>query len=243
MFAIVKAAQEIRKEKRMADLRIIIMSATMNVDKFSEYFNRAPVVYVEGRQYPVKLFFTAKESSDYIHDTIVAIFQLHQFEPIEQGILAFLTGQDEIEQAVRKCRDVMNELPVAGKKITLLPFYSAMSPQTQLKVFQDYPDTRKVIIATNIAETSLTIPGIRLIIDSGKVKSRVYDPTRGIDMLKVGVVSKSQACQRTGRAGREAPGVCYRLYTEDAYETFSKQTMPEILRCNIAGIVLELLAM
>lgn len=131
-----------------------------------------------------------------------------------------------------------------GPKIRPFPLYAALPYRKQMEVFvQSLPNTRKIIFSTNIAETSLTIPGIKYVIDSGMVKMRTHDPITGIDTLKVSRVSKAQALQRAGRAGRESDGFCYRAYTLNEYESLAKSTIPEIKRCNLASVALQLLNM
>ncbi|XP_068950257.1 ATP-dependent RNA helicase DHX33 isoform X3 [Petaurus breviceps papuanus] len=182
LLGVVKAAQRRRKELRKPLLRVLVMSATMDVDLFSRYLGGAPVLYVEGRQHPIQVYYTRQPQSDYLHAALVSIFQIHQ-------------------------------------------------------------GSRKVIISTNIAETSITITGIKHVIDTGMVKAKKYNPESGLEVLAVQRVSKTQAWQRTGRAGREDSGACYRLYTEDEFEKFDKMTVPEIQRCNLASVILQLLAL
>lgn len=131
-----------------------------------------------------------------------------------------------------------------GPKIRPFPLYAALPYRKQMEVFlPSMPNTRKIILSTNIAETSLTIPGIKYVIDSGMVKLRTHDPITGIDTLKVTRISKAQALQRAGRAGRESDGFCYRTYTLNEYEGLAKSTVPEIKRCNLASVALQLLNM
>ena len=111
-----------------------------------------------------------------------------------------------------------------------------------MRIFKSYPDQIKIILSTNIAETSVTIPGIRFVIDSGLVKIRTYKNSTGIDALKVEAISKNSSTQRAGRAGRETSGKCFRLYAEDTYENLEENTVPEILRCNLSGVILSLKA-
>uniref|UniRef100_A0A8D0PS24 RNA helicase n=1 Tax=Sus scrofa TaxID=9823 RepID=A0A8D0PS24_PIG len=164
--------------------------------------------------------------------------------PCSQDILVFLTGQEEIEAMSRTCRDIAKHLPDGCPSMLVLPLYASLPYAQQLRVFQGAPKgCRKVIIATNIAETSITITGIKYVVDTGMVKAKKYNPDSGLEVLAVQRVSKTQAWQRTGRAGREDSGVCYRLYTEDEFEKFDKMTVPEIQRCNLASVMLQLLAM
>ncbi|XP_030042031.1 ATP-dependent RNA helicase DHX33 [Microcaecilia unicolor] len=244
LFGIVKAAQKKRKELGKLPLKVIIMSATMDVDQFSQYFNGAPVLYLEGRQHPIQIYYTKQPQSDYLQAALISVFQIHQEAPSSQDILVFLTGQEEIEAMTKTCRDIAKHLPDGQPQMMVMPLYASLPPSQQLRVFQGTPKgCRKVILSTNIAETSITITGIKYVIDTGMVKAKKYNPESGLEILAVQRVSKAQAWQRTGRAGREDNGVCYRLYTEDDFEKFDKMTIPEIQRCNLASVMLQLLAL
>uniref|UniRef100_H0WIZ4 ATP-dependent RNA helicase DHX33 n=1 Tax=Otolemur garnettii TaxID=30611 RepID=H0WIZ4_OTOGA len=244
LFGVVKTAQKKRKELGKLPLKVIVMSATMDVDLFSQYFNGAPVLYLEGRQHPIQVFYTKQPQHDYLHAALVSVFQIHQEAPSSQDILVFLTGQEEIEAMSKTCRDIAKHLPDGCPSMVVLPLYASLPYAQQLRVFQGAPKGyRKVIISTNIAETSITITGIKYVVDTGMVKAKKYNPDSGLEVLAVQRVSKTQAWQRTGRAGREDSGICYRLYTEEEFEKFEKMTMPEIQRCNLASVMLQLLAM
>ncbi|XP_048873051.1 ATP-dependent RNA helicase DHX33 [Brienomyrus brachyistius] len=244
LFGVVKSAQRKRREQSKFPMKVIVMSATMDVDLFSQYFNKAPVLYLEGRQHPIQIFNTKQPQSDYLQAALVSIFQIHQEASPSQDILVFLTGQEEIEALARTCRDISKHLPETCCPMTVIPLYASLPPAQQLRVFQTAPKgTRKVVLSTNIAETSITIPGIKYVIDTGMVKAKKYNPDSGLEVLAVQRVSKAQAWQRTGRAGREESGLCYRLYTEDEFENFVNMTVPEIQRCNLASVLLQLLAL
>uniref|UniRef100_A0A4W3IGS8 ATP-dependent RNA helicase DHX33 n=1 Tax=Callorhinchus milii TaxID=7868 RepID=A0A4W3IGS8_CALMI len=244
LFGVVKAAQRKRRELNKAPLKVIIMSATMDVDLFSEYFNRAPVLYLEGRQHPIQIFYTKSSQSDYLHAALVSIFQIHQEAPASHDILVFLTGQEEIEAMSRTCREISKQLPSDSAAMWVIPLYASLPHLQQLRVFQAaHKGCRKVILSTNIAETSITIPGIKYVVDSGMVKAKRYNPESGLEVLAVQRISKAQAWQRAGRAGREDRGLCYRLYTEEEFEKLLDMTVPEIQRCNLASVVLQLLAL
>ncbi|XP_064595084.1 ATP-dependent RNA helicase DHX33-like [Liolophura sinensis] len=244
LFGVVKSSQRNRIKAGLPPLKIIVMSATMDVDQFSRYFNKAPVLYLEGRQFPVQVFYSSEEQSDYVFSALVTVFQIHKEEPPEQDILVFLTGQEEIESMVKSIRDIARDMEGRIPPLVVCPLYAALPSQIQLRAFQATPKgVRKVIVSTNIAETSVTIHGIKFVIDTGMVKAKLFSPSSGLDLLKVVRVSKAQALQRTGRAGREASGACYRLYTEDEFDRFSPNTVPEIQRCNLAGVVLQMLAL
>ncbi|KAH3735785.1 ATP-dependent RNA helicase DHX33-like [Dreissena polymorpha] len=244
LFGVVKQAQHERKKLAMKPLKIIVMSATMDVDHFSQYFNKAPVLYLEGRQFPIRVLYCKEEQSDYLFAALVTLFQIHREAPAQEDVLIFLTGQEEIESMVKSIRDIGQNVPGNTPNLLVCPLYAALPAPQQLKVFQTTPKgCRKVIVATNIAETSITISGVRFVIDTGMVKAKIYNSHGGLDIMKVVHLSQAQAQQRCGRAGRESPGTCYRLYTEQQYEAFKKNTVPEIQRCNLASVVLQLLAM
>ncbi|KAJ4443899.1 hypothetical protein ANN_05686, partial [Periplaneta americana] len=327
LFGIVKQAQTLRKERQMKPLKIVVMSATMDVDHFCDYFGGVPVIYLEGRQYPVQVLHAKQTQDDYVFSSLVTIFQIHRETPANQDILVFLTGQEEIEAMAHSIRSIAklhslnypstcphlwsngqrvwprNQVapgsnPSRGKclrwaghvarmgesrnayrvlvgrpegirplgmlkcrwednikidlrevgydgrnwinlaqdrdrwqayvrmamnfreldskypSLKVYPMYSSLPSHQQLDVFRPTPQgMRKVILSTNIAETSVTITGIKHVVDSGMVKVRTHHPGTGMDLLKVQRISQAQAWQRTGRAGRESAGFCYRVYT------------------------------
>ncbi|VDN03069.1 unnamed protein product [Thelazia callipaeda] len=223
-------------------LKIVIMSATLETNVFSEYFDNAPVFSVKGRTYPVEIFYANlldKNDDDYVFNVLTTVLQIHRSEPLSSDILVFLTGQEEIETA---CKKVLEASRLLSGGIVALPLYAGLPPSLQMRVFEptESVNTRKIIFATNIAETSITIPGIRIIIDSGKIKVKTFVSDRRIDILRVENISQSSATQRAGRAGREAPGKCYRLYSEEHFNSLCRTTVPEILRSNLAVVLLEL---
>lgn len=244
LFGVCKSAQALRREQVKKKLRIIVMSATLSADVFSRYFDNAKILYIQGRQYPVMIYYTVQPQSDYVHSAVTTVLQIHEKKDERGDILLFLTGREEIESVQRilqKCRSLF---PSHWLDIEVCPLYAALPTHEQQKVFQETPENcRKVILSTNIAETSITIPGVKFVIDTGMVKARVYNPHVAVEMLCVQPVSKAQARQRCGRAGREGPGVCYRLYTEQSFEELPEHTIPELQRCNLTGVVLELLAL
>ncbi|KAM4546855.1 ATP-dependent RNA helicase DHX33 isoform 1-T1 [Fundulus diaphanus] len=244
LFGVVKTAQRRRMELSKIPLKVIVMSATMDVDLFSEYFNKSPVLYLEGRQHPIQIYYTKQPQSDYLQAALVSVFQIHQEAPQSHDILVFMTGQEEIEALARTCRDIARHLPGGCGPMVVIPLYASLPPAQQLRVFQPAPKgCRKVILATNIAETSVTISGIKYVIDTGMVKAKRFNPDSGLEVLAVQRVSKAQAWQRAGRAGREDAGFCYRLYTEQEFDNLIPMTVPEIQRCNLAGVMLQLMAL
>lgn len=235
-------------------LKIVIMSATMNVGSFLEFFDDAAYYRVPGRQHPVRLFYTAEPQQDYLDATVLAIFQLHMEQKrreratdmVAEDILVFLTGQEEIEAVQRILEE---HAPLASASSTdipalkVCPIYASLPAAQQMAVFAPASrGTRKVILATNIAETSITIPGIRYVIDPGMVKMRLFNARTGMETLAVKPVSKAAARQRAGRAGREQAGECYRLFSEASFRQLEEETPPEILRTNLSNVLLVMLA-
>lgn len=238
--------------KRRPDLKIIIMSATLDATKFQRYFNNAPLLHVPGRTFPVETFYTQEPERDYVEAAIRTVLMIHQAED-EGDVLVFLTGEEEIEDACRKIHDEAERLAIEEPDlcgpIRVVPLYSSLPPAQQQKIFEPAPPAsreggppgRKVVVSTNIAETSLTIDGIVYVVDPGFSKQKVYNPRIRVESLLVSPISKASAQQRAGRAGRTRPGKCYRLYTErDWASELIEQTYPEILRSNLANTVLEL---
>ncbi|KAF6028929.1 DHX33 [Bugula neritina] len=173
---------------------------------------------------------------------MVTALQIHRNQNLGEDILIFLTGEEEIESVVKTLREVSRG--IQGPQLLISPMYSKLPSDAQLKVFSSTPQNcRKCIVSTNIAETSVTINGIKHVIDSGMVKSKSYNAKSGLDVLKVSRISKAQAWQRLGRAGRVSAGSCYRLYTEQEFDSFQDNTTPEILRSNLASVVLQLFAL
>ncbi|XP_010477862.1 PREDICTED: pre-mRNA-splicing factor ATP-dependent RNA helicase DEAH10-like [Camelina sativa] len=229
--------------RKLSPLKLIIMSASLDARVFSEYYGGAKAVHVQGRQFPVDILYTVHPESDYIDAALVTIFQIHMEEK-PGDILVFLTGQDEIESVERLVQERLQHLPEDKRKLLPIPIFSALPSEQQMKAFAVAPPGfRKVILATNIAETSITIPGIRYVIDPGFVKARTYDPRKGMESLDVVPASKAQTLQRSGRAGREVPGKCFRLYQEREFEKLEDSTKPEIKRCNLSNIILQLKAL
>ncbi|PLW23964.1 hypothetical protein PCASD_11012 [Puccinia coronata f. sp. avenae] len=237
--------------KRRSDLKIVVMSATLDAAKFQNYFNSAPLLKVPGRTFPVETFYTPEPEPDYLEAAIRTVLMIHKDE--EPGdVLVFLTGEEEIEDACRKISIEADQLLSSSSHVGPLkcvPLYSSLPPQQQQRIFDpppppltaNGPPGRKVVISTNIAETSLTIDGIVYVIDPGFSKQKIYNPRIRVESLLVSPISKASAQQRAGRAGRTRPGKCFRLYTESSFvKELEEQTYPEILRSNLASVVLEL---
>lgn len=244
LFGIIKLAQKKRRQIGMSDLKVIIMSATMDVDHFSKYFDNCPVLYLPGRAHPVQVLHSKQRHEDYTFAAIVTLFEIHKTAPLQHDVLMFVTGKEEIESTIHQIRTIMRSQDMHGHPmLRAWPLHSSLPPQKQLEAFQRSGDShRRVIVSTNIAETSVTLPGIKFVIDTGVVKMKRYDPVTGLESLRVNKISQAQAWQRTGRAGRESEGICYRVYTSKEYDAFEKMTKPEILRCNLSSTILQLLA-
>ncbi|KAF2083618.1 P-loop containing nucleoside triphosphate hydrolase protein [Saccharata proteae CBS 121410] len=245
--------------KRRSDLRIIISSATLQAEDFLRFFagdatedsngsselggSIGKIISLEGRMYPVDIHYLEQPAEDYVERAVKTVFDIHSDEP-EGDILIFLTGREEIERAIEMIADRIATLNPNAATIQPLPLYAGLTTEQQMYVFEPAPEnTRKVIVATNIAEASVTIDGIVYVIDCGFVKLRAYNPTSGIETLTATPVSKASATQRAGRAGRTKPGKCYRLYTEQAFQSLAEATVPEIQRSNLAPTILQLKAL
>lgn len=221
------------------DLKIIITSATIDPYLFVRFFgDDCPVIMVPGRTYPVDVVYCYEPDSaspierDYVRDAVEQACKLHDSEPFGDFVI-FLTSAVEIERA---CQLASNKL---GEAAIILPLHGKLQPEDQQKVFKEY-EKRKIVFATNVAETSVTISGVKCIIDTGLAKELCFDPKKNMNSLEVGLISKSSAEQRKGRAGRTSSGKCFRLYSEHVYKTMSKRSLPEILRVTLASTVLKL---
>ncbi|CAG8568818.1 12806_t:CDS:10, partial [Cetraspora pellucida] len=230
--------------KNRPELRVIVTSATLNAEKFSKYFYNCMIFTIPGQNFPVEVLYTKEPESDYLDAALITVMQIHLSEP-PGDILLFLTGQEEIDTACEILYERMKALGPQVPDLVILPVYSALPSEMQSRIFEPAPPgSRKVVIATNIAETSITIDGIYYVVDPGFVKQNAYDAKVGMDSLIVTPISQAQARQRSGRAGRTGPGKCYRLYTEAAYRNeMLPNPVPEIQRTNLAHTVLTLKAM
>ena len=238
--------------RKRDDLRIIISSATLQAETFAKFFSdeevgqeskTCKIVSLEGRVYPVDILYLEEPAEDYVERSVATIFDIHANEA-EGDILLFLTGREEIERTLQMVEERAATLHPKALSFLGLPLYAGLSTEQQLYVFEPAPErTRKVIVATNVAEASVTIDGIVYVIDSGFVKLRAYNPETGIERLTATPTSKASAVQRAGRAGRTKPGKCYRLYTQSNYENLPDVTVPEIQRSNLAPLILQLKAL
>ncbi|KAF9366659.1 DEAH-box ATP-dependent RNA helicase prp22 [Mortierella sp. NVP85] len=256
-----------RTKAKRPGLKLLIMSATLNVTKFSDFFDECPIYTIPGRTYPVEILHSRDTTkigvlkSSYVTkslDTVMHILS-KEVRPGDVGdILVFLTGQHEIEQACQELKKLISEKKKAQHEssstsssgewldsldqLQILPLYASLELLDQTAIFGPTPrNGRKVIFATNIAQTSITIPNIRFVVDSGFVKQKMYDPLTGMDALLVVPISKAAATQRAGRAGRTRAGICFRLYSKESFETdMDEETVPEIKRTGLTGTVLSL---
>lgn len=230
--------------KRM-ELKVIVMSATLQVDLFSNFFNdfHPSILNIQGRTFPVDIFYTYQPEPDYLEATLSTIYQIHMDSP-PGDILVFLTGQEEIQSLYNILDKRKNMKSKCGLEMMPLMIFAALPQEQQLLIFNPPPDgKRKIILSTNISESSITINGIRYVIDPGFVKIRGFHSLTGVDCLLVLPISKAQAWQRAGRAGREAPGQCYRIYTEESFLELRNSPLPEIKRCNMCTVILQLKTM
>ncbi|KAJ1448204.1 P-loop containing nucleoside triphosphate hydrolase protein [Pelagophyceae sp. CCMP2097] len=233
---------------RRPDLRCVVMSATLDAEKFQEYFDGAPLLRVPGRCHAVEIFFTPEPERDYVEAAVRTAVQIHACESAGD-ILIFLTGEQEIEDVCQRLRNECGRLGPERGELVVYPLYSSLPPRLQKKIFDAAPPPRfpgampgrKVVVSTNIAETSLTIDGIVYVVDPGFSKQKVYNPRIRVESLLVSPISRASAKQRAGRAGRTRPGKCFRLYTEASFKSdLQEQTYPEILRSKMSNVVLTL---
>ena len=232
--------QQLIKKRR--DLKLIITSATIDTERFSKHFGDAPVVSVEGRSYPVETRYRAPEGEGEdagdrtMNDAIVAAVDEITREDSQGDILIFLPGEREIRDA---------HLALGQRKYRhteLLALYARLSSRDQDRVFQP-GSQRRIVLTTNVAETSLTVPRIRYVVDPGAARVKRYSPRQKLDRLHIEPISQASADQRKGRCGRIASGICYRLYSEADFESRSRYTDPEILRASLGGVILRMLSL
>lgn len=223
------------------DIKLLISSATLDAEKFSEYFDFAPIFRIPGRRYPVDIMYTKQPEADYLDAAIVTVLQIHVTQP-PGDILVFCTGQEEIENMKEILKSRMRSMGSKVPELAVAPIYASLPSDLQAKIFDPPPEGgRKVVLATNIAETSLTIDGIKYVIDPGFCKQKSYNPRSGMESLMVTPTSQASALQRAGRAGRTSAGKCFRLYTAWSFQNeLDPNTVPEIQRTNLGNVVLML---
>ncbi|KAF7117437.1 hypothetical protein CNMCM5793_006382 [Aspergillus hiratsukae] len=252
-------------------LKVVVMSATADMESLMDFFkeglqanrdtdttngnsdrqgsphangeDKISVCHIKGRQFPVKTIYAPAPVHDFVDAALKVIFQIHYKEPMPGDILVFLTGQETVEALEHLVNEYATGMDPALPKVQVLPLFAALPQVAQQRVFLPAPPrTRKIILATNIAETSVTVSGVRFVVDCGKAKIKQFRTRLGLDSLLVKPISKSAAIQRKGRAGREAPGQCYRLYTEKDYLALDETNTPEILRCDLSQALLNMKA-
>lgn len=248
-------------QRRRPELRLIISSATIEAKAMFNFFNtsknrQAPegstqgpklepaILSVEGRGFSVKIHYVEEPVSDYIRSVVSTILLINEREP-PGDVLVFLTGQDDIETSIKLLAEEAHSNQKNSSGLLPLPLYSGLSRAEQELIFTPTPrGKRKVILSTNIAETSLTLEGVVYVIDSGFSKQKFYNPISDIESLVVAPISKASARQRSGRAGRVRPGKCYRLYTEDYFlKQMPGEGIPEMQRSNLVSTVIQLKAL
>ncbi|XP_048882919.1 pre-mRNA-splicing factor ATP-dependent RNA helicase DHX16 isoform X2 [Brienomyrus brachyistius] len=223
------------------NLKVLVASATLDTERFSSFFDDAPVFRIPGRRFPVDIYYTKAPEADYLEACVVSVLQIHVTQP-PGDVLVFLTGQEEIEACCELMQDRCRRLGSKISELIILPIYANLPSDMQAKIFNPTPPgARKVVVATNIAETSLTIDGIIYVIDPGFCKQKSYNARTGMESLIVTPCSRASANQRAGRAGRVAAGKCFRLYTAWAFKhEMEETTVPEIQRTNLGNVVLLL---
>ena len=249
LMSFLKSAISLRS-KMNQPLKLIIMSATINVVKFSKFFDSCKVIYISGREHNVEILYTEHPQPSYIHSSIVTAIKIHKEDKGNASsfgsILIFLTGEEEIETAAEQLKNIRKllakEYPFAPQ-LNVCVLYANLPRNKQFaSLVLPSPKVRNIILSTNIAETSLTIPGVKYVIDSGRVKRKVCDPTSGLESLQVCKISRQQANQRAGRTGRDQAGICYRVYTEIEWTEMEESSNREICNSDLTGVILEMIA-
>eukprot|EP01060_Flectonema_neradi_P027794 TRINITY_DN3741_c0_g1_i1.p1 TRINITY_DN3741_c0_g1~~TRINITY_DN3741_c0_g1_i1.p1 ORF type:complete len:931 (+),score=163.40 TRINITY_DN3741_c0_g1_i1:376-2793(+) len=242
LFGLIKDIARFRCKGSPNELKIIISSATLQSSKFASFFDDAAIFNIPGRTHPVEVLYTTHPEGNYIEASALCALQIHIKKPTPGDILIFLCGQDEIEECYEDLNHKVQGFGTKIKELLLYPIYSTLPTDQQTKIFEKAPDdARKVVIATNIAETSLTIDGIVYVIDCGYCKQKSFNPKTSVESLQVVPISKAQAQQRSGRAGRTQPGMCFRLYTAYSFRyELDDAVIPEIQRTNLGNVVLLL---
>lgn len=235
-----KRIQSLRNESGLKPLKVMVTSATLEKEKLSNYFGGAPIVEVKGRTYPVEVHYVEPVSmllDNHDNETTCPDVTPLVKEIIEKGkegdILIFEPGVDEINKTI----DSLSKVDLG--EVLILPIHGNLQPTDQDRIFEE-SDKRKIIVATNVAEASITVPGVRVVVDTGLVKQMEFDHDTGISSLVLTKQAQDGCIQRTGRAGRVAPGDCYRLYSKENFEDRQKFHLPEIQRSDLAGVVLTM---
>jgi len=228
---------------RRPDLKVIITSATIDVERFSKHFANAPIIEVSGRTYPVDVWYREPTSEDDLTSSIInAVCEFETWEQTHSDyrhgdILVFLSGERDIRETALALRKAQL------RNTEILPLYARLTAAEQQRVFHRSGSGRRIVLATNVAETSLTVPGIRYVIDTGTARISRYSVRTKVQRLPIEAISQASANQRKGRCGRLGPGICIRLYSEDDFLARPEFTDPEILRTNLASVILQMLAL
>ncbi|KAL1793860.1 hypothetical protein ACET3X_007281 [Alternaria dauci] len=224
------------------EFKLLILSATINAAHFSQYFHDCPIFSIPGKTFPTQVFYTERPEANYLAASVTTVMQIHISADTPGDILVFLTGEEEIQAAMESLEETKKKLGSRIKELVVRPMYSALPPADQALAFEPAPvNGRKVILATNIAETSITFEGVKHVIDTGYSKENTWDSVRGLSSLVITPISRANAEQRRGRAGRTSAGFCYRLYTRHAYyNELPAEAIPEIQRTNLDEVVLTL---
>ncbi|EED91853.1 atp-dependent RNA helicase, partial [Thalassiosira pseudonana CCMP1335] len=262
LLGVVKKIRRVRPE-----LRVVVCSATLDAEAFLEFFlkqqssdvipkrNDGTIISVDGRLHPVDIMYIKEPVSDYVKSTVEIAMQIHETETDDGDILCFLPTGEDIDEAVQLTENLlsavpnMNSMSKRPRNAVCLPLYSSLPTKQQTQPFlprsqhEMQNNTRRIIFATNMAETSVTVPNIAHVVDCGLAKMPFFDPYSGFDRLIVCPISKASAQQRTGRAGRVRSGKCYRLYSEQDFNAFEEDTAPEIQRCNLTTLIMTIKAL
>nr|WP_281420781.1 ATP-dependent RNA helicase HrpA [Alteromonas lipotrueiana] len=224
--------------KKRADLKLIITSATIDPQRFSRHFDNAPVIEVSGRTYPVEIRYRpTSEMDNDIEQTEAIVAAVDELESEAPGdVLVFLSGEREI----RDTQDALEKQHYRNTEV--VPLYARLSASEQNRIFQSHQG-RRIVLATNVAETSLTVPGIKYVVDPGMARISRYSARSKVQRLPIEAISQASANQRAGRCGRVSEGICIRLYSEEDYLGRPEFTDPEILRTNLASVILQMLAL
>jgi len=220
------------------DLKVIVTSATINTERFSRFFNNAPIIEVSGRSYPVDIEYKpvivdeSNPDKAFLNTVIDAVDEAGLHDPLGD-ILIFLPGEREIREITHALQQI------SMRDTEILPLYSRLSPAEQDRVFKSHRG-RRIVLATNVAETSLTVPGIRFVIDSGLARISRYSSQSKVQRLPIEPISQASANQRAGRCGRVAAGICFRLYAEEDFNNRAEHTDPEIRRTHLASVILQM---
>ena len=241
--------------ERRPDLKVIITSATLDTEKFTHHFSSAPLIEVPGRTYPVELMYRADdteaeggEEAGHVEQAVDAVLTIRRQDRSGDMLIFMPTERDITETCTLLAKRLQDRGPAGGLPVSqgmlplILPLFGRLARGDQQRIFQPAKQ-QKIVVATNIAETSLTVPGIRYVIDSGLARLTMYNPRARTTKMPVMPISKASADQRMGRCGRVGPGVCIRLYSEEAYEARAQFTTPEILRSNLAEVILRMLSL